>query len=196
MRSHYLSGRETRDALVRGDLEDARARFQRLSREPGPSDAPPSWEPRLEAMRQAAREAVGAQDLPEATRAFAQVAMRCAECHSALGVTAELESIPLPEGESPPAQMVRHQWAAEQMWQGLIGPDPERYRQGAAILAEAPLHPLELQVGTSPPLAVVQAAERARELAGRASRADADEAVLYGELLATCAACHGQLGAR
>src|SRR5690606_5839325 len=45
MRSHYLSGRETRDALVRGDLEDARARFQRLSREPGPSDAPPSWEP-------------------------------------------------------------------------------------------------------------------------------------------------------
>lgn len=195
MRSHYLDGRAIRDALVRGELDDGRSRLTRLANEAGPSDAPPSWEPRIDALRTAARQASTAADLPQATSAFAQLATQCAGCHSAMDATIEFEAIPLPEGEEPPAQMQRHAWAAERMWQGLIAPDPARYREGAAVLAEGPLHPLELQVGTAPPMEVVQTAERVRGIAGQASNAEseADRARLYGELLSTCAGCHRQL---
>jgi cytochrome c553 len=195
MRSHFLEGRAIRDALVRGDLDDARSRLTRASVEAGPIDAPPSWEPQLEALRAAAGEASSAEELPDVTRAFATLATQCAECHSEHGATIEFEALALPEGDEPPVQMQRHQWAAERMWQGLIAPQPARYREGATVLAEAPLHPLELRAGTAPPLEVVQAAERARELAGQASRAEtqADRAALYGQLLSTCAGCHRQL---
>jgi cytochrome c553 len=198
MRSHFLEGRAVRDALVRGELDDARSRLTQLATEAGPVDAPPSWEPRLEALRVAAREASEARDLPQATRAFAVAATRCADCHAATDARIEFERLAVPEGEAPPVQMERHQWAAERMWEGLIAPDPARFREGARVLAEAPLHPLELRAGTAPPLEVVRAAERTRSLAGQAASDEpqADRAALYGELLSTCAGCHGQLGAR
>jgi len=198
MRSHFLEGRAVRNALVRGELEDARTRLTQVAAEAGPVDAPPSWEPRLEAVRIAARDASQAEGLPQATRAFAALATRCADCHEATDARIEFEGLAVPQGEEPPVQMERHQWAAERMWEGLIAPDAARYREGARVLAEAALHPLELRAGTAPPLEVVQVAERARGVAGQASRAEsqADRAALYGELLGTCAGCHGQLGAR
>src|SRR5690606_11612553 len=126
----------------------------------------------------------------------AAVASQCAACHEATGAEPSFDSPALPPAASDaPAPMQRHQFAAEQMWQGPVGPAPLRYRAGARGLAEAPPHPADLAVGQAPPAEVVPLSERVRDIAGRASRAEAQEsrAALYGELLATCAACHGQL---
>ncbi len=195
MRSHFLAGREIRDALVRGELDDARARLAVMGTEAGPPGAPASWEPRLEVLRASAREAATARGLPDVARAFGDVGSACAGCHTALEVQPEFDSEAIPPAaEDAPAAMRRHQWAAERMWQGLVGPAADRYREGALVLAEAPLHPAELVVGQAPPIEVAQLAERVRDVAGQASRAASDEerAALYGRLLATCAACHSQ----
>lgn len=196
MRSHFVEGRAIRDAVAQGELEEAHSRLARVSAQAGPRDAPPSWGPPIAALRAAARDASEADDLPGTARGFGLFAARCADCHVATDADVEFESprLPAPRGDAP-APMQRHQWAAEQMWQGLVGPAPERYRNGANVLAQAPLHSLEIRVGRSPPLEVLRLAEHVRDVAGRAARAESqgERADLYGELLSTCASCHGQL---
>lgn len=196
MRTHFVEGRGIRDALVRGELPSAKARLADLGRQPSPADVPAEWEPHLESLRGAAGDAAEAEALAAVAVGFARFAAQCADCHRAADAAPSFASPDLAPAEGDaPAPMERHQWAAEAMWQGLVAPAPDRYRQGAEVLAAAPLHPAELVVGDAPPLDVVQAAEQARDVAGRASRAETDDAraELYGELLATCAGCHGQL---
>lgn len=196
MRTHYVEGRGIRDALVRGEPDEARDRLVRVTRLPSPRGAPASWEPPIEALRASASRATEAEDLPALSGALSELAARCAACHVATDAAVTFDSPNLPAAsEDAPAPMQHHQWAAERMWQGLVAPDPTRYREAAAALAEAPLHSAEVVVGQAPPLEVVRIAERARDVAGRASRAETEEerAALYGELVATCAGCHGQL---
>jgi cytochrome c553 len=196
MRSHFLQGRAIRDALAAGEVGAARTRLGQVSERPGPRGAPAAWEAPLAELREAAAEAAEADELGEMTRAFAAYAARCADCHRASEAVATFEAAELPPvPPTAPALMLRHQWAAERMWEGLVGPVPARYREGARVLAEAPLHQGELVVGRAPPLEVVRVAERTRELAAAAARAEtqAERAELYGELLSTCAACHSQL---
>lgn len=194
MRTHFVEGIGIRDALVRGELEEARAGLRRLSLDPGPPEAPPSWAPRIVELRASAREAARATDLPLTARAFARLATDCAGCHEAADANIELETLESPEARDPPGMMQRHQWATERMWEGLVVPDADRFRDGATVLADSPLHPLELVVGSSPPVEVVRLAEQTRLIAGRAARAQlpSSRASHYGQLLSTCAACHGQ----
>ncbi len=193
MRAHFMTGREIRDAIVRGDVDTARARLTQIARNPGPENPPASWRPRLAALQAASREAASQETLPGMASAFAQVATRCAECHTATDAVVRFESIPAPTG-SVPAQMARHRWAAERMWEGLVAPSPERFQEGATVLSDAPLHPAELVVGRAPPEQVVALAERVRGLAGEAEHAGGQgaRAAIYGQLLSTCAACHTQ----
>jgi cytochrome c553 len=198
MRTHFEEGQAIRDAVVQGELDDARARLARLGAAPGPRDAPASWAAHLGALQSTAQRGGQAQGRDELAATVGSMAVVCGDCHAAVGAQVPLPSVAPPAADDTPAQMRRHHWAAERMWEGLVAPAPDRYRDGASVLASAPMHPSELVVGASPPLEVVALAERARSLAGEATGAEspADRGRIYGQLLATCASCHGQQPAR
>jgi cytochrome c553 len=194
MQAHFQEGVAVRNAVVQDNLEEARGRFQHLAAQPGPRDAPAAWSAHLTALQAAARGGARASTMDEAAAAVGSMAIVCGDCHRSVGADVTLPATEPPGEDEPPAQMQRHIWAAERMWEGLVAPAPARYAEGASVLAQAPMHPAELRVGASPPLEVVALAERARSLAGDASRADTtlERGRLYGQLLSTCASCHGQ----
>ena len=92
--------------------------------------------------------------------------------------------------------MVRHLWAADRMWEGLVGPSDEAWMAGARAMAE-----------TQPALAGVfrssisgggagvfleelgLLAQEAVDAKGIDQRAD-----VYGRLLNTCDRCHSRVG--
>jgi hypothetical protein len=87
--------------------------------------------------------------------------------------------------------MARHVWAADRLWEGLIGGDEDRWTRGLAVLADSPLPfgPL-----TDAPALATQLQRRAREqLDARAMTLPDGRATAYGEMLVTCAACHSSL---
>jgi cytochrome c553 len=194
MREHFAQGVAARDAVIADRLGEARASFARLASERDPMDTPATWTPRLAALRELARRGASAHERAETAASLGELAVACGECHEATGARLPLARLEAAENAPTPLPMGRHHWAAERMWEGLIAPERARFREGATVLAEAPLHPAELVAGSSPPLAVVALAERTRTLAAEASQASSspEQARLYGELLTTCAACHAQ----
>jgi hypothetical protein len=85
--------------------------------------------------------------------------------------------------------MARHVWAIARVREGVVGAADEPWQAGLDVLAQAPLPWSEAQadrVGLAQSLH--DAASHARKRAGTDTWAD--RATSYGELLATCAACH------
>lgn len=84
------------------------------------------------------------------------------------------------------AQMARHQWAADRLWEGIVGPSDSHWRSGLYVLANTHLTSIEVD---RPALA-----NRMRTLALDAynvpAKSLAERAATYGELLVTCAQCH------
>jgi hypothetical protein len=84
--------------------------------------------------------------------------------------------------------MLRHRWAADRLWEGIIGGNDEPWRAGLDVLAAPPLEWAKFAPGRT------EHANKLRRLAENARRnkaADlAGRATAYGEMLATCAACH------
>jgi hypothetical protein len=91
--------------------------------------------------------------------------------------------------------MLRHQWAAEQMWDGLIGPSEARWNDGIAELAEAPLVQDEILANATPTPAIAELAADVHALGdeGRKATTWEQRAAIYGRLLGTCAACHAAI---
>ena len=143
-------------------------------------------------MRRAARELTSARDLPSAGVLAAQLGRACSRCHEAQTAVVTFAWEPAPD-DAPAlvTQMKRHQWAAARLWEGLVGPSDELWRQGATALSTMRLDTVAASGGTSrgdvPALAA-----RVRELAIRATTLTEQDgrASLYGELLSTCAGCH------
>ena len=90
--------------------------------------------------------------------------------------------------------MQRHQWAADRMWEGLIGPSDLSWSRGGNLLFESPLHPEALDAGASDD-ATLTMARRIHQLAANATTVSdpAGKAEIYAEFLANCAACHTEL---
>ena len=93
------------------------------------------------------------------------------------------------------AHMLRHQWAAEQMWDGLIGPSEARWNDGVTELAEAPLGQDEIFANATATPAIGKLATDVHALAAEGRKATTwdDRAAVYGRLLASCAACHAAI---
>jgi hypothetical protein len=89
--------------------------------------------------------------------------------------------------------MADHQWAAMQIWEGLIGPSDERWRVGATALTTVPLNIVAQAVTPTSPVDVDDVA-LVRLYATRAlTVAPQERAALFGTLLAACAHCHSLL---
>jgi cytochrome c553 len=105
----------------------------------------------------------------------------------------------MPEVSPPSAlpgtagHMGAHQYAVDLMYRGMVGPSETLWRQGAEALKGSPLTDKDLKKASKE---IVAFETRVHEIAGRAAQAaDAGSRIaVYGELVGSCAGCHGAHG--
>lgn len=170
-----------REAVVAGDVRDARLQLAWLADNAITSAPPPPAMAHLaEAVREAAATGANGAGLREVGIATASLARACGDCHDAVVDGPLFPAENLPPGEQIETHMLRHRWAVDRMWEGLVSPDDHRWRSGAYAFLEEPLVP-EI-------VALTQVHTLGR--AGLDASSREERAVLYGEILSSCAMCH------
>jgi cytochrome c551/c552 len=194
MAGHFGKIREVEEAVIRGDLESAKAAAQWIAEHQEAAGLPAGTESYVTATRNAVRAVAASASLGNAGVAAAFAVAACGECHAAAKVTPKM-----PEVSAPPtlpgtaAHMLAHQYAVDLMYRGMIGPSETLWKQGAEALKGSPLRDKDL---TKASKEIVAFETRVHELARRAAQAaDAGSRIaIYGELIGGCASCHEMHG--
>jgi cytochrome c553 len=194
MHRHVEHVRLVEEAVIRGDIEGAQEPARWIAEHKESPGLQSNTGRFLNDMRTAARRVADATDVETASQGAASLVASCGSCHAASNVTASLPEVTIPAAATDRAGHMReHQAAVELMYRGLAAPSEENWRKGAEMLRGSPL-----AHGDMGDIAKeVQAAEgRVHEIAERAVKAgDRDTRVqVYGELVSTCASCHGMHG--
>lgn len=194
MHARFTAASRIQEAIAFSDLERARAEAHQIAALDD-SEASLTWQPYFESVRDAAHQIELSGSLVDAARLAAVLGQRCANCHVAIAarVTFPVESRPA-DGPRLAVQMPGHQWAAAQMWYGLIGPSEDRWIAGARALTTVRLTSVAQSVTPTSELDLDDLA-RVRLYANRALTAKPQDvrAELLGTLLTTCAHCHAVL---
>ncbi len=196
MHEHWERVTQIQAALIRGDLAAVREPAEYLATHPTPATLPGQWEEYVGSMRAAARAAAEAKDFAAAATATSLMGNTCGRCHVDSGIDVRFDIADPPGFEmDTTSHMLRHQWAADRMWEGLVGPSEPAWSRGVDAMLEAPLTPHELKGGGDQPEKIKKMARRVHQLAGNAMMAvDGNEkAEIYAEFLANCADCHTAL---
>lgn len=194
MHERFGAARRIEQAIAFSDLEQARRDAHDLATLDEP-DVLLTWRPYFDAIRDAARQVESSGSVVDAARRAATLGERCADCHEAIAARVVFPAeVRPPEDRRLAGKMLGHQWAATQMWYGLIGPADDRWLAGARALTTVPLTIVAQGVTPSSELDVDDVA-RVRLYANRALRPMAQDAraELFGTLLATCTHCHAVL---
>jgi cytochrome c553 len=196
MKDHEKHGAAIRDAVARGDLEEATREATILASLPvgGPIDE--NWRVKLDAMTAAASKLSNAPTIKEAAAGLGPLAKTCGDCHTMLGRSGPTVASPGGQASGVRPTMLRHQWAVSQMWDGLVIPSEDAWRAGALGLSEEPMTPEALTPGRTPVPRVGALQDAVHDLGRRAVSSSNVEARMkvYGEAMATCAQCHRWLG--
>jgi cytochrome c553 len=138
-----------------------------------------------------------AEDLGTVAVQAGQLAGSCGRCHQAMDRGPRFEiGTDAPSGTSQEAQMIRHLWAADRMWEGLIGPSDAAWIAGARAMADTqPSLARAYRASTSPDESESFLREvnlLATEAVNAVDLEDRTDA--YGRLLTTCHRCHSPAG--
>ena len=196
MAEHFTHASALEQAVIDGDLEAVQTHAKWLVDELPAATLPATWQPQLARMQAAAAEAVAAgkaESLATAASATGKVIETCGACHATVGAGPKLAPAPpVPEGESSQARMQRHQWAADRMREGMIGPSDERWQLGASAVSVAPPQPCPIENAEILADDVLELREKIYEIGAQAAvtKTAEDRARVYGEYLSTCAGCH------
>ncbi len=89
--------------------------------------------------------------------------------------------------------MSRHQWAADRLWEGVVGGANKPWRAGLDVLVATPLPYSSLT--DAPALAAQLQALAHTAIDEQIDLTDpvSERARMYGEMLVTCAGCHRSL---
>jgi cytochrome c553 len=181
---------EIESSIVRGDYQGAADPARALSLQTNPRDLPAKGEPFMDQVRTLAGRTSAASDIATAAASVAGLVSSCGECHVAVGAAVKIAAPQKPAVEGVHSAMLHHDWAVSLMTAGLQGPSDASWKQGAEELSKAQVAPK----GAAQDVKDAEAALRA--LASRAAQAgDAKaRAAVYGDIVASCGACHGLLG--
>lgn len=192
MKAHFVHALHLRDAVLAGDLGTAKAEGHWL-RSHDQGFVPASWKTHLGPFQDAARVAEGADTVEVAAAAVGQIAEGCGGCHVALHARPALGSAPfVRKAPSVKAHMAAHIAALDKLWNGLIMPSDEAWKDGAALLAKlvVPQNVLA-KAHVEPAGSVKMLAETLRQLSRTAlTTVPADRAIAFSDLLTTCVGCH------
>ena len=189
MFDHFSRAAEIQSALMMGDLERARRPARWLAEDESFGDLGAGAQGWIDAMRAASLAVAEAESVNAAADATGRLAAVCAGCHtaSADGPTFLSMASP-PDGGNLGTHMIRHLWAMDRLWEGLIGASGDTWRMGALALAEE--EPAEGFPGSSASAAAAMA-QALHDQAERAERTPAgDRPAAYADLIKTCAGCH------
>jgi cytochrome c553 len=185
-------------AIVAGRLAEVREPATWLADHETVAGLPADFEPFVAQMRTYARHVIEAQDLESAATAVSQMASTCGNCHVANGVELEFgyDRLPRTDLEDVVTHMQRHQWAADRLWEGLIGPSDRAWNRGTDMLIDVPLESEDVTIVTAHFKQISDMARRIHSLGGIGTETVTPEArsELYGEVLGLCANCHMMLG--
>jgi len=199
---HEHLGRITtiKSFIIMGNLRGVREPATWLAEHDIVSGLPANFEPYVEMMRSYAREVVKAPDLKSAAKSVSRMARTCGACHLVNKVELEFgfDTKP-PEWADTISLMQRHQWAADRLWEGLIGPSEVAWSRGTDIFVDVPLRPAYVLDETTNGVGsdmINKAAHRIHMLGGQGTITSTPDArsELYGELLGLCGDCHIELG--
>jgi cytochrome c553 len=194
MDDHFGKVREVQDAVIRGDLDEARTPAAWLAEHVATTGLPAGTESRVVDMKVAAKSVAAAQSVGNAAIATASLVRACGDCHTAAKVVPTFSDPPLQTSkEKVPSHMLEHQHAIELMYRGLVSPTSPKWMVGAQELKAAALVSKQLP---EVPAEAVAAEARVHELADRAINAvDMNTRVtIYGALIGSCASCHALHG--
>lgn len=176
--------------LLRDNLADATALARAIAESP---DEPGLGKLGTQAtkVRELAADLARAPSVDEACRRVARMAVACASCHTATGVTPELSTVSVLPADKPTldARMARHVWATDHLWAGIIGGGDEPWTKGLDVLAATPLPfrvTLDDRAGLASQLQAL--AVTARKRVGKDDLTERGR--VYGEILAVCTSCH------
>ncbi len=188
---------ELQTGIIQGDLSKAKAAaawlVEGLEGE-GPSTA---TDEHLTRLRGYAALISQAETIEAAARQTGQLAGACGNCHLATGGGPHfVVGTDRPDGRGLTQTMIRHFWAADRMWEGLVGPSDEAWAAGASALDAEWAVPEDLEVDAGSAETAEGYARTIRELAGdaRSATRQEDRASVYGALLDTCNGCHQAVG--
>jgi mono/diheme cytochrome c family protein len=199
MTEHFVRAGQLYAAVAGGDLDSVRHRAQDILDHETGEGLPARSLRYVDELRSFTSLAARAPDVESAASAVARVGAACGACHTSLRTGPRY-----PEGTRggpPPAEhdvagrMRRHRWAADRLWEGLIGPSDEAWRAGAQVLRDAALYTDALTQDVAQYEQVTKLAWTVHEVGARADvmRDRHQRAELYGQLLGTCARCHALL---
>lgn len=191
MRQHFSKIRDIERAVVAGDLELVAALAKELAEFEATGVS--GYVEEEQAVRLAASSLGTAASLPEAATLAADLAHLCGDCHSTMTAITAFEWSPPPDNVED-KRMLRHQWAMDRLWEGIVGPSDALWNQGAEVLEQPGFDAND--VVSDPAIATeVQAlADSVQSLGAKAvlTNEPAARAALYKDLLQTCAACHAK----
>jgi cytochrome c553 len=185
MADHFAKVREVEEAIIRGDLDAAKAPAQWIV-DHQEVTGPAGTERPLKEMKAAAQSVATADNLDKAAIAAAAMVGACGHCHAAMKVEPKLPAPAERTGRSDHARhMLEHQAA--------IVPVSGEWIKGAEALKSAPLRD---KAFTDITKETVAAEARVHELAERAINASDQNSrvTIYGTIIGSCASCHGMHG--
>ena len=191
---HFERVGEMESAVIDGNLERAKAVSGVIAGMDSIPDLPSSAKSYEVALKDQARIGAVAPDLTAAGRSVAGMGKSCGDCHRALsrGPHFARTSQPIRSDQPATGAMLRHRWAMDQMWDGLIGPSDSAWIRGAAAMQEESTYLELIRPNVPRGDAMRSMAQSLRGMGARAQDATDPEqrAVMYGRLLTTCVSCH------
>jgi cytochrome c2 len=192
MKAHFHEALAVQDAVIRGDLAAAKPAATALANAPSPAGLPAAAAPHATALKAAASRAAAATTLNGAATEVASMFATCGACHASAGTRPALPVSSPSGGGGVVGHMLAHQYAIDQMLQGLVLPSATLWRQGAEGLNMAPLRRSELPRDSALTRDVIAAEKRVHAMAEEAiaTTEPAVRARQYAQILTTCAECH------
>jgi cytochrome c556 len=191
MDSHYSQVDEIQEAVIAGNVDGTRGPARWISTHRG-QEFPATASSSLEMMRTEGRIMLEQTQILEVAQTLGRMGVACGSCHTALDAGVNYPIVEPPASSpAPQAHMQRHAWAVDRLWEGLAAPSDASWRAGAGALTHMPV-----DFGTNDQ--ANRLAQRVHELSAKASSATQPKAraEVYGQLLETCALCHGALRMR
>ena len=187
MIDHFSRAGQIPRSLSAGDLEAARRPARWVAEHESLADPGPEAVQWARSLQQASADIAHASSLDGAADATGRMVSACAGCHAAVGGPRFTTMGAAPStGTSTGTHMVRHLWAMDRMWEGLIGGSDEVWRAGAEALASQSPDEDFSAGGASAALgeALHEQAQAAAQLPVGARPA------AYADLIKVCAGCH------
>ncbi len=180
MHGHFEAASRAVWSATLGDLDKVREAGADLTyRE---KDLPISWRRYFNQMRRAAKRLEKAEDLPEAAARTAALGQTCADCHVGVvgGPTLKPSQAKITGSRSQQDHALAWYW----LWLGVVMADERAWTNGAAAMHLPPT-----REGTEDLRAAYAALAEEAQAVPEERRDN-----VFGEVLATCAACHDAAG--